>query len=145
MSSRLFQEVREKLGLVYGIGSFGQSYRDTGMFGIMGGTSPEKYNKVEEIVKRELKLISTEPVSEDELRDGKEQLKGNIVLGLESSNSRMIRLAEQEIYFGQYFTIDEVLAKIDAVTCDDVQRIASILFDESKLSTTIVGPVKKII
>jgi len=145
MSSRLFQEVREKLGLVYGIGAFGQSYRDTGMFGIMAGTSPEKYKKVEEIIHRELKLISKEPVSEQELQDGKEQLKGSIVLGLESSNSRMMRLAEQEIYFGQYYTVDEILANVDAVTKEDIQRIAATLFDESKLSLSVVGPISKIV
>jgi predicted Zn-dependent peptidase len=144
MSSRLFQEVREKLGLVYGIGAFGQSFRDTGMFGIMAGTSPEKYNKVVEVIHRELELIRKEQVSEQELLDGKEQLKGNIVLGLESSNSRMIRLAEQEIYFGQHFSIDELLVKIDAVTRDDIQRLAVDLFDESKLSLAVVGPISKI-
>lgn len=144
MSSRLFQEVREKLGLVYGIGAFGQSFRDTGMFGIMAGTSPEKYKKVLEVIHRELELIRKEQVSEQELLDGKEQLKGNIVLGLESSNSRMIRLAEQEIYFGQYFSIDDLLLKIDAVTRDDIQRLAIDLFDESKLSLAVVGPISKI-
>ncbi len=144
MSSRLFQEVREKLGLVYGIGAFGQSFRDTGMFGIMAGTSPEKYKKVIEVIHRELDLIRKEPVSEQELLDGKEQLKGSIVLGLESSNSRMIRLAEQEIYFGQHFSIDELLVEIDAVTRDDIQRLAVNLFDESKLSLAVVGPISKI-
>jgi predicted Zn-dependent peptidase len=144
MSSRLFQEIREKLGLVYGISTFGQSFKDTGMFGILAGTSPEYFKQVMELIRKEFDLISAELVSEQEIKNAKEQIKGHMVLGLESSNSRMNRIAEQEIYFGKYLSIEEIIEKIDAVNADGIKKMSAELFAPEKQALSVVGPVDKI-
>jgi len=144
MSSRLFQEIREKLGLVYGISTFGQSFKDAGMFGILAGTSPEYFNQVMELIRKELDLISKELVTEQEIKDAKEQIKGHMVLGLESSNSRMNRIAEQEIYFGKYLSIDEIIEKIDSVSQEGILRMSADLFPTERMALSVVGPVNKI-
>ena len=144
MSSRLFQEIREKRGLVYGISTYGQSFRDTGMFGVMAGTSPELYEQVKDLITVELLKIAKEPVTVSELQDAKEQLKGHLVLGLESSYSRMMRIAELQIYFGKYIPLDEVIEKFDAVSIDDVQRLSQQFFRPEKLALSVVGPLNKL-
>ncbi len=144
MSSRLFQEIREKRGLVYGIGTFGQSYRDTGIFGIYGGTSPEYFKQVKDLIFVELAKVGNEAVPEQEFMEAREQIKGHLVLGLESTNSRMNRLAEQEIYYQTYLSIDDILTKIDSVTIEDVQRISKTLLQPERMAWSVVGPVAKL-
>ncbi|MDI6784334.1 MAG: pitrilysin family protein [bacterium] len=143
MSSRLFQEIRENLGLVYTIHSFGVAFRDTGYFAIAGATGPKKLNKVIQLVKTELKNMAQEPVTEEEFNNAKEQLKGGMMLSLESTGSRMTRLADLQIYLGKYISLDETIQKIDAVTREDILRLATQLFADSKQTLTAIGPMKK--
>jgi predicted Zn-dependent peptidase len=143
MSSRLFQEIRENLGLVYTIHSFGIAYRDAGYFAIGGATGPKKLNRVIQLVKTELKKMTQEPVTQEEFDNAKEQLKGGMMLALESTGSRMSRLADLEIYFGEYFSLDETIKKIDAVTREEVLHLANQLFFDSKLTQIVIGPIKK--
>jgi predicted Zn-dependent peptidase len=143
MSSRLFQEIRENLGLVYTIHSFGISFHDTGYYAIGGATGPKKLNKVIQLVKAELKKMTQELVTEEEIKNAKEQLKGGMVLSLESTSSRMTRLADLQIYFGKYISLDEIIEKIDAVTREDILRIATQLFSDNKLTLIAIGPIKK--
>lgn len=143
MSSRLFQEIRENLGLVYTIHSFGIAFRDTGYFAVAGATGPKKLNKVIQLVKTELKKMAQELVTEEEFNNAKEQLKGGMMLALESTSSRMTRLADLHIYFGKYISLDETIQKIDAVTREDILRLAKQLFSDSKQTLTAIGPMKK--
>ncbi|MCX7919156.1 MAG: insulinase family protein [bacterium] len=144
MSSRLFQEIRENLGLVYSIHSFGVYFRDTGYFAVSGATGPKKLNRVFQLVDKELKKMVDELVTEEEFRNAKEHLKGWMMLALESTSSRMTRIADLQIYFNKYISLDETIARIDAVTPDDVKRLATQLFADSKLTTVVIGPIDKI-
>ncbi|MFB3895787.1 MAG: M16 family metallopeptidase, partial [bacterium] len=143
MSSRLFQEIRENLGLVYTIHSFGISFHDTGYYAIGGATGPKKLNKVIQLVKSELKKMTQELVTEEELNNAKEQMKGGMVLALESTSSRMTRLADLEIHFGKYISLDEVIKRIDTVTREDIIRLATQLFSDNKLTMIAIGPTNK--
>lgn len=139
MSSRLFQEVREKLGLAYSIYSYIASHSDSGSIAIYAGTSRERVNEVIEIVLRELKRMRTDPLSRVELDDAKEQLKGNILLSLESSDNRMTKLAKNEIYFGSYQPLREIVKGIDQVTPQSILDLATELIDNSYLTMVLMG------
>ncbi len=139
MSSRLFQEVREKLGLVYSIYSYIASHSDSGSLAVYAGTSRERVNEVIEIVLRELNRLKTEPLSQGELHDAQEQLKGNILLSLESSDNRMTKLAKNEIYFGRYQPLREIIAGIDLVTPRTLLDLAAEIIDDRYLTMVLMG------
>ena len=140
MSSRLFQEVRERQGLVYSIYSGNAAFRDCGLFYIYAGTEPAHFPKVLRLVMQELRKLKREGVTADELTRAKEHLKGSLMLSLESTSSRMTRLAKQELYFGQSFTLDEILAAIDRVTLEEIQKLIADLLDHTPLSLVALGP-----
>jgi len=140
MSSRLFQIVREQYGAAYSIYSFVDFYSDTGVFGVYVGTDPSKKEQCIELILNEFKRMRNIPLKEEELQKAKSQLKGNLVLGLEGTGSRMHRLAKMELYLHDYFSVDYTLNKIDSVTIQDVQDIACELFSEGSLYTTQLLP-----
>ncbi len=139
MSSRLFQTIREDQGLAYSIYSEMSPFRDTGCLSVYAGTSVDKTQRVIELTLAELSRLKQETVPEAELKRAKDQLKSNIVLGLESSSSRMSNLARQQMYFGRFFGVDEITEQIDAVTPADVQQIAQQLFRPEAMALTLLG------
>jgi len=139
MSSRLFQNIRERQGLAYAVFSELNPYRDTGCLSIYAGTSVESARRVVESITNEFRQLKQQRVSDEELRRAKDHLKGSLMLSLESTASRMSNLARQEMYFGHFFTLDELIASIEAVTADDVQRIAQTFFDSKQIALTILG------
>ena len=139
MSSRLFQNIRERQGLAYAVFSELNPYRDTGCLSIYAGTSLESAGKVVESITKEFRQLKEERVSDEELRRAKDHLKGSLMLGLESTSSRMSNLARQEMYFNRFFSMDELLDSIETVGADDVQRIAQTFFDPKQIALTILG------
>ena len=139
MSSRLFQNIRERQGLAYAIYSDLNPYRDTGCMSIYAGTSRESASKVVECIVSEFRKLKTEMVTEDELRRSKDQLKGSLMLSLESSNARMSNLARQEMYFDQFYGLDELIAKIEAVTADELKELANQFFQTDSIAVTVLG------
>jgi predicted Zn-dependent peptidase len=139
MSSRLFQTIREDQGLAYSIYSEMSPFRDTGLLCVYAGTSVDKTRKVLELTLTELRRLKEETVSEVELKRAKDQLKSNMVIGLESSGSRMANLARQQMYFGRFFGVDEIMEEIEAVTTADIQRLAQELFRPEALALTLLG------
>ena len=139
MSSRLFQNIRERQGLAYAVFSELNPYRDTGCLSIYAGTSLESAGKVVESIVKEFRQLKQECVAEEELRRAKDHLKGSLMLSLESTSSRMSNLARQEMYFGRFFTLDELVESIETVTADDVQRIARTFFDPKHIALTVLG------
>ena len=142
MSSRLFQNIRERQGLAYSVFSELSPYRDTGCLSIYAGTSLESARKVVESITKEFRQLKQEMVPAEELRRAKDHLKGSLMLGLESTGSRMSNLARQELYFGKFFTMDELLESIEVVTASDVQRIAQTFFDPKQIALTILGSLE---
>lgn len=140
MSSRLFQNIREKYGLAYSVYSFIDFLQDTGIFGVYIGTDKNKIDDSIELINQELEKLKNEPVSDEELQRTKSQLKGNLMLGLESTSSRMNRLAKMEIYLEKYYTLDDTLIEIEQVNFKDILNIANELFDTSRINTTILKP-----
>ncbi len=128
MSSRLFQRIRERNGLAYSIYSFHEAYSDTGMFGIYAGTEEKHVPRAVDLIRKEIDKLINKPLSKSELARVKTQLKGGLMLGLESVASRMNRLARMEIYLGEYMPIDDLLVHIDSVTAEDIQKVASDFF-----------------
>jgi len=143
MSSRLFQEIRERRGKAYTVYSFLASYIDAGYTGVYVGTAPEWAREVEDVVRAELERVVRDGLAPAELTRVKNQMKGNILLGLETSDSRMSRIAKNEIYYGRDVPIAEVAARFDAVTNDDVVRVATRLFGSGVLNLTVLGDVKR--
>jgi predicted Zn-dependent peptidase len=142
MSSRLFQEIREKRGLVYAIGSYSAAYRDGGLFAVYGGTSPESMDQVLRLVRREFRSILRHNITDEELERAKNQIRGGLVLSQESMSSRMMRIARSEMYFDRVIPLDEVIACIQSVTHDDVARVADKVFQGSVYPVAAVGPFK---
>ncbi len=142
MSSRLFQEIREREGLVYSIYSASLAFKDAGLLFVYAGTDGENFDKVVALTLKELRGIRIPGVTADEVARAKEHLKGSLVLSLESTSSRMNRLAKQELYHGHFITLDEMLAAIDAVSLNQVREMASLLLDGSQLSLVALGPVE---
>ncbi|MCW9712286.1 insulinase family protein [Aliifodinibius salicampi] len=142
MSSRLHQNVREKYGYCYTITSFNQSYTDTGLYGIYVGTDEEYLDHVRELINRELDQLIEEPIPEQELEEAKSQLKGKLMLSLESMSNRMSRLAKSEIYFNRYITLDELVENIDEVQADEVQKFAREFFSKNTFSEAVLTPEK---
>lgn len=143
MSSRLFQEVREQNALAYSIYSYVVSYRDAGLFTVYAGTDPANAVQVVKLIMKEFRKIKEEGITKAEEERVKNQIKGNLVLSLESSNSHMSRLARQEIYYGKYISVDDIIKGIEKVTAADVQRLAQQLFTPENISLTILGPLTK--
>ena len=139
MSSRLFQTIREERGMAYSIYSDLSPYSDTGALCVFAGTSADKTLEMLDLVMAEFRKLKEEPLSEEELHRAKEQVKGNILLGLESSGSRMSNLARQELYFHHFFSVEEVLDRLDAVTADQVQTMAQKLFVSERIAVTLLG------
>lgn len=143
MSSRLFQEVREKRGLAYAVYSFISSFLDSGILGIYAGTGDNALRRVIQITLREMRKLTEDLPKPKELQSAKEQLKGNLLLSLESTDSRMNRLAKSEIYFHRFINIEEIIEGIEKVTAEEVSRLAQKIFNPDFLSLTVLGPVNK--
>ncbi len=142
MSSRLFQEVREKRGRVYSIYSFISSFIDSGYFGVYAGTNPEWVDEVLEVTVAELRKVEKDGLEPAELARAKSQLQGNMLLGMESTDSRMNRLARNEIYFRRDVSLEELSIGIDAVTNDNIVELASTWFQAEKLAMVLLGDLK---
>jgi predicted Zn-dependent peptidase len=139
MSSRLFQTIREERGMAYSIYSDLSPYRDTGTLCVYAGTSSGKALDVVDLILAEFRNLKQAALPEEELTRAKNQLKGNILMGLESSNARMANLARQEMYFHEFITIDEIIACIDAVDARQVQSMAQRLFNPDRIAITLLG------
>jgi predicted Zn-dependent peptidase len=142
-SSRLFLAIREKLGITYQINSFLNSYYDTSAFGVYFSTNQNQYAKVIDIIFKEFKKVKEFPVSEKELKKVKEYLKGGIILSLESTTNRMMRIANSILYYDKVLSIEDYLSKIDKITSEDVQKTANELLNESKLIKVILKSESK--
>lgn len=140
MSSRLFQHIREERGLVYAVFSNLTTYSDAGMITVYAGCAHDKVTEVIDLTLAELRNLREAPAPADELRRAKDHLKGSLMLSLENTSSRMAHLARQEMYFGRHLSLDDTLRSIEAVTAEDVQRIAIDLFNDAGLVATLVGP-----
>jgi predicted Zn-dependent peptidase len=141
MSSRLFQNIREKRGLAYSVFSGINAYSDAGSLTVYAGCANEAVGEVIDLVVQELKLIKQTPVPDSELRRAKDHLKGSIMLSLENTSSRMSHLARQEIYFNKQFSLDETLEGIERVTADDILRVARDVLSNGALAATVLGQV----
>jgi predicted Zn-dependent peptidase len=139
MSSRLFQNIREKHGLAYSVFSELNLYRDTGCMAVYAGTSAENLKKVVGMIMDELRRLAGEPIGAEELRRAKDHLKGSLALGLESTSSRMSNLARQELFFGRFFTVDEMVESIEAVSADQIQIIAQDFFGGKQVGLAALG------
>jgi predicted Zn-dependent peptidase len=139
MSSRLFQEIREKRGLAYSVYSYASQYADAGLFGVYAGCAPGKVEEVLDLIRTELARVAADGVTAEEVARGKGMAKGSYVLGLEDSGSRMSRLAKSELLYGELMPVDELLARVDAVTADEVHAVAAGLLSQS-MSLAVVGP-----
>jgi predicted Zn-dependent peptidase len=141
MSSRLFQNVREKRGLAYAVFSGLTSYRDAGSFTVYAGCANAAVGELVDVVVSELRRMKTEPPPHDELRRAKDHLKGSLMLSLESTSSRMSHLARQEMYFDRQFGLDETLEGVEQVTREHLERVAGDLFPADALAATVLGAV----
>jgi len=139
MSSRLFQNVREKQGLVYSIFSELNPFKDTGCLAVYAGTSKESATKVVQSVMREFRAIKAGELPEEEIKRSKDQLKGNLMLSLESSMARMSNLARQEMYHDHFMGMDEIIARVQAVTREDVVQAANEMFQQESIAVTVLG------
>ena len=139
MSSRLFQNIRERQGLVYAIYSDLNPYRDTGCLGVYVGTSRTSAGRVVESIIAEFRNLKSGPVPQEELRRCKDQLKGSLMLSLESSTARMSNLARQEMYFERFYDLDELIERIESVTADDLQNLANDFFRTENIAVTVLG------
>ena len=140
MSSRLFQEIREQRGLAYSVYSYTTQYADSGFFAVYAGCAPGKVKEVLDLTRAELAAVAERGITEEELARGKGMAKGSYVLGMEDTGSRMGRLAKGELLFGELCSVDELLARVEAVTVDDVNRLAAELLTQP-MSLAVVGPV----
>jgi predicted Zn-dependent peptidase len=141
MSSRLFQNVREKRGLAYAVFSGLSAYRDAGSMTIYAGCANQAVGEVIDVIVAELRRLKDEGLPDSELQRAKDHLKGSLMLNLESTSSRMSHLARQEIYFDRQFSLDETLEGVERVTRDDLQLVARDLFADGSLGATVVGAV----
>lgn len=140
MSSRLFQEIREKRGLAYSIGSYFAAYDEGGYFAVYGGTGKQSFEEVQQLTLKELDRIKQEPLTDDELRYAKNHVRGSILLGLESMSSRMLRLSRNALVYDRIIPLKEILQAIEKVDQADVQRVATEMFDPDRMTLTAIGP-----
>jgi len=141
MSSRLFQEIREKRGLVYTVYSFQAAYRGAGLFAVYAGTSPQTVGECVSVVGDQFVEMRRMSVGDAELRLAKEHIKGSLSLSLESTSGRMIRLGRSEFSLGRDLPIEEIEAKVEAVTAKEIQDLAQELLGEENLGLCVLGPV----
>jgi len=141
MSSRLFQNIREKRGLAYAVFSELTPYSDAGMMTVYAGTATDAIGQVIDLTIQEFRSLKETLVTEEELRRSKNHLKGSLMLSLESTSSRMSNLARQELYFGRFFSLDEILAAIEAVTREELQSMAQRYFRTDQIAVTVLGPI----
>jgi predicted Zn-dependent peptidase len=139
MSSRLFQNIRERQGLAYAIYSDLSPYRDTGCLSVYAGTSRESAAKVVQSIVSEFRKLKSEAVPAEELRRSKDQLKGSLMLSLESSTARMSNLARQEMYFDHFYGMDELLEKIESVTAEELRVLDNAFFHTNSVAVTVLG------
>lgn len=143
MSSRLFQEIREQRGLAYSVYSFMMSNVDSGMFGVYAGVGADNVQQTTDLILAATDRLCQEPVTVEELTDAKEFTKGNLWLAAESVDNQMVRLAQNEIHFGAYVPMEQVVRNLDAVTPGDIQSLARALFRKDRLGVTLLGPVDR--
>ncbi len=143
MSSRLFQEVREQHALAYSIYSYLTAYRDTGLLTVYAATDPVNALETVRLVLKEFRKIKDEGITSAEETRVKNQIKGNLVLSLESSNSHMTRLARQEIYYGKYLSMDDIIEGVESVKKEQIQRLAQQLFTPENTALAVLGPLSK--
>jgi predicted Zn-dependent peptidase len=143
MSSRLFQEIREKRGLAYAVYSFLSAYIDTGLLGVYVGTDPKQVNRVLRLINKEIKGIQEGDLSQTDLTEAREQIIGGILLGAESTDTRMMRLAKNEYVFGRYMDFDEMVTRLEKVTIDEVLAVAEETFRQNEVSLVVLGPMKE--
>jgi predicted Zn-dependent peptidase len=139
MSSRLFQEIRERRGLAYSVYSYTAQYADTGLFAVYAGCAPGKVDEVLDLTRAELTRVAADGLDDDEVARGRGMTKGALVLGLEDTGSRMTRLGKGELLYGELPTVDELLARVEAVTPEDVRAIAAEVL-AAPMSLAVVGP-----
>lgn len=142
MSSRLFQEIREKRGLAYAIGSYARSYQDGGFFCVYGGSSPNTFDQVLELTREEFAKVRKAGLTDDELSKAKTQVRGALVMGLESMNARMNRFGDALLSYGRVIPITEVLAEYEAVSHETIAEVAAQVLDETTMTLTAIGPFK---
>ena len=141
MSSRLFQEIREKRGLVYTVYSFQAAYRGAGLFAVYAGTSPQNVGECVSVISEQFAHLRDHRVSEGELRLAKEHIKGSLTLSLESTSSRMIRLGRSEFSLGRELTTEEIEEKVEAVSAQEIHTLAQELLHGDNLGLCVLGPV----
>jgi predicted Zn-dependent peptidase len=141
MSSRLFQEIREKRGLAYSVYSYASSFVDTGMFGAYAGVAPNNMQKSIRLILKEISKIREMRVGSNELRYAKEYTKGNLMIASENNDNQMVRMAQNETHFGRYIPMEEVINNVEAVTEDDILELAESLFQSNRFALTLLGPV----
>ena len=143
MSSRLFQEIRERRGLAYAVYSFVSSFVDTGMFGAYVGVDAANVRAVVDLLLTHLRQLAEAAVTESELTDAKEFTKGNLLLASESVDNQMVRIAQNEIHFGRNIPMQEVVAAVEAVSAEEIRSLARTLLDENPIALTLLGPVSE--
>ncbi|MCF6093182.1 insulinase family protein [Microaerobacter geothermalis] len=139
MSSRLFQEIREERGLAYSVFSYHSSFKDSGLFTIYAGTAPHQLDEVFSIITENIQKVKDEGITEGELNKGKEQLKGSLMLSLESTNSRMSRLGKNELLLGYHISLDQMIQKINEINLEDIKKVSHDLFSQP-LALSMVSP-----
>lgn len=142
MSSRLFWEIREKRGLAYSVYSYHSVHTETGSFCMYAGTNPKSAGEVIKVMQHEIEKITSKKVSGKELYRAKQHIKGQLVLGLESTNHRMMRLGKSELAQGKIYSVDELIKKIDAVSAEDIKQLANTLLAKDRLNLSVIGPFK---
>ena len=142
MSSRLFQKIREDRGLAYSVFSYPSSFEDCGLFSIYAGSKPDNLKSVSELIMEEINLIKDKGITEEELYDSKEQLKGSYILGLESTSGRMISIGKSELLLDLIYSPAEILAKIDKVDMDSVNSAIKHIFDTDSMGAAVIGNMK---
>jgi predicted Zn-dependent peptidase len=142
MSSRLFQEIREKRGLAYSVYAYHSMYAETGLYGVYSGTTPGKAQEVLRIVRGELEDVAEKGLGPEELERAKGRMKGGLVLAQEDTSSRMNRLGKSEVAHGEFLTVDEVIERIDAVTAEDTREVASVVLS-GRPSLAVIGPFEQ--
>lgn len=142
VSSRLFQEIREKRGLAYSIYSFNTAYADTGVWGVYAGTDRSHAGEVINLIIEEMCGLS-KSITVQELRRAKDQLKGNLILSLESTSSKMTNIARQQMYYGRYFSPEEIIEAVESVTLEDLRALCEKLIGDGHFAITTYGPVRE--
>ncbi len=143
MSSRLFQEIRDKRGLAYSVYSFTSSYTDIGMFGIYAACESTNVNAVLEIINKEIKRLLNGDISKEDINGAKDYIIGGVYLASESIENRMIRMARNELIFEKYIPYEEIVSKIESVNLDDIIDVANMIFNNKILALVTLGPLKE--